>query len=255
MATDLISESMATECFHEKGGVRDNCLTDNQKGHHASLYAQDLDQAYWYVQDHAGTDATSPAEVRRILMKVDFCIVPIIFLCYTMQFIDKVLLNYAAVMGLSKDLKLKGNNLSNTATAFFIAYLIAEIPNAMALQWVPIAKWLGANMVLWGIAAACTAAAKDYHSLLAARIFLGILEAAMAPSLMLLSSQWYTKSEAAPRFSIWYAGLGLGQILGGVISYGFQGIQPPSFSGWRALNSPKFSSSAPVSLVSPSDKL
>lgn len=86
-------------------------------------------------------------------------------------------------------MKLKGNNFSNTATAF-IAYLIAEIANAMVLQWVPVAKWLGANVVLWGIAAACTAAAKDYRSLLAARIFLGIFEAAIAPSLMLLSSQY-----------------------------------------------------------------
>lgn len=32
-------------------------------------------------------------------------------------------------MGLNKDLKLKGNDFSNAATAFFIAYLIAEIPN------------------------------------------------------------------------------------------------------------------------------
>ena len=52
---------------------------------------------------------------------------------------------------------------------------------------------------------------------------------------MLISSQWYTKSEAAPRFSIWYAGLGLGQIIGGVLSYAFQQVQHPSFSGWRIM--------------------
>lgn len=32
-------------------------------------------------------------------------------------------------MGLPKDLKLKGNDFSNAATAFFIAYLVAEVPN------------------------------------------------------------------------------------------------------------------------------
>jgi len=36
-------------------------------------------------------------------------------------------------------LKLKGNNFFNTVTAF-IAYLIAEIVNAMILQWVSVAK-------------------------------------------------------------------------------------------------------------------
>lgn len=105
----------------------------------------------------------------------------------------------------------------------------------MVLQYVPVAKWLGANVVLWGIATACTAAAHDYHSLLAARIFLGIFEAAIAPSLMLISSQWYTKSEAAPRFSIWYAGLGLGQIIGGVVSYAFQQVNHASLSGWKIM--------------------
>lgn len=52
---------------------------------------------------------------------------------------------------------------------------------------------------------------------------------------MLISSQWYTKSEQAPRFSIWYCGLGAGQILGGIISYGFQHVHNPSFAGWKMM--------------------
>lgn len=32
-------------------------------------------------------------------------------------------------MGLKKDLLLKGNDFTNVATAFFVAYLIAEVPN------------------------------------------------------------------------------------------------------------------------------
>ena len=89
--------------------------------------------------------------------------------------------------------------------------------------------------MLWGIATACTAAARDYRSLVAARVFLGIFEAAIAPSLMLISSQYYTKSEQAPRFSFWYCGLGIGQILGGAVSYGFQHVQNPSFQGWKVM--------------------
>lgn len=32
-------------------------------------------------------------------------------------------------MGLNKELKLKSNEFSNAATWFFIAFLIAEVPN------------------------------------------------------------------------------------------------------------------------------
>jgi hypothetical protein len=38
-------------------------------------------------------------------------------------------MQYAAVMGLNSDLKLTGNDFSNASTAFFIAHLIAEVPN------------------------------------------------------------------------------------------------------------------------------
>ncbi|KAL8708412.1 MAG: hypothetical protein Q9220_006702 [cf. Caloplaca sp. 1 TL-2023] len=198
-------------------------------------HGHDLDQAYFYVQEGNNAVEATPTELRALRRKVDFWIVPIMFCCYTMQFIDKVLLNYAAVMGLNKDLKLKANEFSNAATWFFIAYLIAEVPNGIILQRVPVAKWLGVNVVLWGIATACTAAAHNYVTLLTARIFLGIFEAAIAPCLILISSQWYTKSEAAPRFSIWYAGLGLGQIIGGIVSYAFQQVKHPAFSGWKIM--------------------
>jgi len=101
---------------------------------------------------------------------------------------------------------------------------------------VPAAKWLGANVALWGVATACGAAAKNYPTLLASRIFLGIFEATIGPSLLLISSQWYTKSEQAPRFSFWYLGLGLGQIVGGAVSYGFQHVGPQAaLSGWRVM--------------------
>lgn len=52
---------------------------------------------------------------------------------------------------------------------------------------------------------------------------------------MLISSQWYTRSEQSPRFSFWYSGLGLGQIIGGLVSYGFQKVDNSSFESWRIM--------------------
>ena len=103
------------------------------------------------------------------------------------------------------------------------------------LNKAPVAKVLGLSVILWGISAACMAAAKDYSDLLATRIFLGIFEAAIAPCLTLISSQWYTKSEQAPRFSFWYCGLGFGQIVGGAVSYGFQHVTHGSLAPWRIM--------------------
>lgn len=138
-------------------------------------------------------------------------------------------------MGLKQDLGLKGNQFSNTATWFFIAYLIAEVPTVYFLQKVPPAKWLGANVFLWGVAAAASAGAHNYATLLVARVFLGIFEATIGPSLMLLSSQYYDRSEQAPRFTFWYMGLGVAQIVGGIISFAFQHVTHATIDGWRIM--------------------
>lgn len=122
------------------------------------------------------------------------------------------------------------NTPASSATTKKLTLLIVY-----CLQKVPAAKWLGGNVFLWGVAAAASAGASDYRSLLVARIFLGIFEATVGPSLMLLSSQYYTRSEQAPRFTFWYMGLGVAQILGGIISFAFQHVHHASLEGWRIM--------------------
>ncbi|KAF3032862.1 hypothetical protein E8E12_002930 [Didymella heteroderae] len=202
-----------------------------------SLETGSVDDAWTFLNKPRNADAdASRVNIKALRRKVDCHIVPLMFGCYTMQFLDKVILNYAAVMGIQKDLRLVGNDFSNIATFLFIGLLCFEVPNIYFLQRIPAAKWLGTNVVLWGIATASGAAATSYRTLLVSRIFLGIFEATIGPSLLLISSQWYTKSEQAPRFSLWYCGLGFGQIVGGAISYGFQHVTPGAgLAGWRIM--------------------
>ncbi|KAJ5782865.1 hypothetical protein N7457_004639 [Penicillium paradoxum] len=200
-----------------------------------SLNADQADDAVVYLKAHADGVSHPEIDLSALRRKIDWHLMPYMFCCYVLQFLDKVMLNYAAVMGIKKDLNLLGNDFSNTATWFFIAYLIAEVPNVYFLQKAPPAKWLGINVVLWGVAAAAGAGAQGYKGLLVARIFLGIFEATVGPSLMLISSQYYTRSEQAPRFTIWYVGLGVAQIIGGIISFGFQHVHGASLEGWRIM--------------------
>jgi len=83
----------------------------------------------------------------------------------------------------------------------------------------------------------------NYHGLLACRILLGVFEASVPPCLMLITGEtrwsshwygcviqifvtgiWYTKPEGVRRFTFWYCGTGLGQIMGGLISWVTQTI-------------------------------
>ena len=61
---------------------------------HAGIQERDLDRAYKYLESK--DDGSAPADelsMRALRRKIDWRIVPIMFACYTMQFIDKVLLN------------------------------------------------------------------------------------------------------------------------------------------------------------------
>ncbi|KAJ7182302.1 major facilitator superfamily domain-containing protein [Mycena crocata] len=194
-----------------------------------------LDKAFVYAQTAQTASGVHEVEAARLLRKIDGRIVPIAFVIYFLQCIDKQNINYAAVMGLNQDLKLVGNNFNNLGSALNIATLIAEVPTSFVIQKVPPAKWLALNVIIWGIATACTAAVTNYHGLLACRILVGIAEAATQPCLMMITSMWYTKSEAIFRFSIWFSGFGVAQILGSLISWGFQKVVHKALSGWRMM--------------------
>ncbi|KAJ5613391.1 hypothetical protein N7510_006585 [Penicillium lagena] len=174
-------------------------------------------------------------EYSAILRKVDWHIVPIMLACYFLEFLDKVLINYADVMGLQEDLGMTDDNFSLMATLFFVGFAVAEVPQGYLLQAFPLAKVLGLNLLCWGILVACMAAAQNYGQILTIRILLGTCEAVISPALVLITSTWYTKRCAAPRYGIWYCGLGAGQIIGGLISFAAQHSPETGLSGWRIM--------------------
>jgi len=85
------------------------------------------------------------------------------------------------------------------------------------------------------VTVSCTAACSSFGSLLAVRIILGALEAVISPALVLITTTWYQRGEASPRYGIWYCGLGGGQILGGILSFAFQHVTNKNFQGWRIM--------------------
>ncbi|KAI8955560.1 putative allantoate permease [Xylaria longipes] len=173
---------------------------------------------------------------KALYRKIDARIVPLLFASYFLQFLDKVLINYANVMGLQEDLGLHGQQFSWLATALYIAYSIAEFPQGWLLQKFPPATVLGINVLLWGVLVSSTAACQNFASLVAVRTLLGAFEAVITPALILITTQWYTRRESTPRYGIWYCGLGAGQIIGGLVSFAAQhGSKTASFSGWRIM--------------------
>jgi hypothetical protein len=68
---------------------------------------------------------------RRLIRRIDWRLLPVLCTVYVIQFMDKVILNYANVMGIQKQLHMTLNQFVWSGTAFFLGFLIAEIPQGI----------------------------------------------------------------------------------------------------------------------------
>lgn len=69
------------------------------------------DDNYDIYKRYQGVDYT-PEEAKRVLWKIDCRVVPILFLIYLIQYLDKNSLNFASVYGLKTATKLEGQDYS-----------------------------------------------------------------------------------------------------------------------------------------------
>ena len=90
--SEVIADTKADGSSQDNSSL--NAQVAGDKGVTVGPHGQTLDQAYWYIQEagHHGVENTN-INMQALRRKIDWCIVPIMFCCYTMQFIDKVSLN------------------------------------------------------------------------------------------------------------------------------------------------------------------
>ncbi|KAE8389338.1 major facilitator superfamily domain-containing protein [Aspergillus alliaceus] len=159
-------------------------------------------------------------EASRVRWKIDLIIVPMMTVSYILSFIDKGILSTAAVYGMRSDLNLKGQQYSWTSSIFYFGYLLWQYPNSIFMQKLPIGRWIGSMIFMWGLTVATHAASTNFATLAVNRFFLGLFEASNNPAFTLLVSQYFTKNEHALRSCIWWAGGPIGAFIGDGVSNG-----------------------------------
>ncbi|KAJ5534034.1 hypothetical protein N7527_000288 [Penicillium freii] len=161
-----------------------------------------------------------PVEARKLLWKIDFMILPYLAVCYAFFYIDKTTLSYAAIFGIREDLDLHGTRYSWLSSIFYFGFLAWAFPTNFLMQRLPIGKYLGANIFMWGAFLMIQAACNSFETLAVLRALGGAAEACADPAFMLITSMWYTRREQPVRLGLWYTANGLGIALGGLLGYG-----------------------------------
>ncbi|KAI9368653.1 major facilitator superfamily domain-containing protein [Aspergillus egyptiacus] len=175
------------------------------------------------IAAYAGQDAIEIDEAtsKRLRKMIDRRVLVVMILTYFLQALDKGTMSFASIMGIREYAGLDGQKYPWLTTCIYIAVLVVEYPTNWIIQRVPIAKYLGANIVLWGAVLALHSVAEDFPSLVAVRTLLGIFEAVCQPSFVLMSGMWYKRQEQAATVTYWYMMNGAQQVVGGLLAYCF----------------------------------
>ncbi|KAH7240297.1 uncharacterized protein BKA55DRAFT_621526 [Fusarium redolens] len=91
------------------------------------------------------------------------------------------------------------------------------------MQKLPIGRYFGVMIFLWGLTACTTAFTKRFATLCVNRVFLGVFESCMSPILTILISEYWTREEQPLRTSLWWSASAVGSFMADAITYAVSG--------------------------------
>ncbi|KAJ6090059.1 hypothetical protein N7467_005275 [Penicillium canescens] len=178
---------------------------------------------------------TNPALEKKVLKKIDLFLIPLMGACYMLQYIDKLAISQATLFNLRQDLNLKGSEYNWASAIFYFGYFAWSWPSSYLIVRLPLGKYLSVAVFVWGAVLMCHAACTNWGGLMAARFFLGVGEASIAPGFALITGMFYTRAEQPARQAAWFIGNSIAVLLGGLIAYGIGNINITTIAQWQLL--------------------
>jgi sugar phosphate permease len=120
---------------------------------------------------------------------------PIVFITYSLAYLDRANYSFAAAAGINEDLGITKGMSSLLGSLFFLGYFFFQIPGAIYAEKRSVRKLIFLCVLLWGACATLTGLVSNIPMLIIIRFTLGVVEAAVMPAMLIYISNWFTKSE------------------------------------------------------------
>lgn len=124
-----------------------------------------------------------------------FRLIPVVFITYSLAYLDRANFGFAAAGGMAEDLHITAAMSSLLGSLFFLGYFIFQIPGAIYAENKSAKRLIFWSLILWGGLAMTTGMIKNIHLLIFIRFMLGVVESAVMPSMLIFLSRWFTRSE------------------------------------------------------------
>jgi len=122
-------------------------------------------------------------------------IIPMVFITFSIAFLDRANFGFALADGMSKDLNITAAMSSLLGSLFFLGYFFFQIPGALYAANKSAKRLIFWSLIMWGVLAIATGMISNINLLIIIRFMLGVTESAVMPSLLIFLSRWFTKSE------------------------------------------------------------
>jgi MFS family permease len=149
--------------------------------------------------------------------KVDVRLLPFLFLCYILAYLDRVNVGFAKLQML-KDLSMSDAAFATGAGIFFIGYFFFEVPSNVLLKKFGARMWIARIMISWGVISACMIFVKGEWSFYAMLFLLGLAEAGFFPGVIFYLTLWYPSKLRASRTAWFVAAIAVSGVVGNPIS-------------------------------------
>ncbi|KVS73879.1 MFS transporter [Burkholderia cepacia] len=168
---------------------------------------------------HASASASASAATDDALLfrKIAWRIVPFLFLCYVVSFLDRINIGFAQLQ-MKHDLGFSDAMYGLGAAVFYVGYVFCEVPSNMLLARFGARRTFTRIMLLWGIASTGMMFVSQPSHFYVLRFLLGVFEAGFFPGIVLYLTYWFPANRRAAAISVFFAGVAVAGVLGGLMS-------------------------------------
>ncbi|WP_144139527.1 MFS transporter [Paraburkholderia sp. BCC1884] len=159
----------------------------------------------------------TPAEIEHIYRKVFYRLIPLLFLCYVISYIDRVNISFAKLQFMH-ELGFSESTYGLGAGLFFIGYVLFEVPSNLWMQRIGARRTLLRIMFAWGLVSSLMMFVRTPTQFYAMRFLLGVTEAGFFPGMIYYLSCWFPGARRARVTAFLMMATAVAGIVGGPLS-------------------------------------
>ncbi|SAK46345.1 major facilitator transporter [Caballeronia arationis] len=152
-----------------------------------------------------------------LLRKVAWRIIPFLFLCYVVSFLDRINIGFAQLQ-MKHDLGFSDAMYGLGAAVFYVGYVMFEVPSNLLLAKYGARRTFTRIMLLWGLASVGMMFVSTPGHFYLLRFLLGVFEAGFFPGIVLYLTYWFPANRRAAVLSVFFAGVAVAGVFGGLVS-------------------------------------